>query len=249
MSRILDPQFKKTVKNSVSNEIYNMLHESYEKSINERLDDKMSARWDNVKTGVGNIGRAITGQDTKTMVDVNAHSQKMNQSRANKKSNAKLQKVQKRVNRRFDSNIAPILQRSGVESSGVKQELNKAIAANMKDDTTPNMEASRKPKGGQHPAGQNTQPAVPAGQNTGQKEIQRKPLVLNKNNQQGQQPKNLNSTLIKKNPQAQQPKGQQKTTQKTGGGSGVTKPVVKQTQPQVKSEQRLYNTVKSLLRN
>jgi hypothetical protein len=313
MERIFDPQFKKTVEESVSREIYYML--------NERFDDKAAAHWDNVKTGVGNVGRWITGRDPKAMVDANAHSQKMNQFRANKKSNAKLTKVQNRVNRRFDSNIAPILQRSGVDPSGVKQELNKAIAANMKDATKPGMDASRRQqatgwnKGGgnqasqpnppsgdnQPPANPSASPATPAqpvqgskpttpdgtqgnnpnvnnnqnttktnssgntgggepviakppaeANNTTRKEMQRKPLVLDKNPQQQGQPqqKDLKSTLKKKPPQQPTP---QPSTANTGSGStkagSTPKPVTPQQKDNVASEQRIYNTVKSLLRH
>jgi len=144
--RVSKTEFLKMVQESVTKEIYNMLNESFENSLNERFDDKVSAGWQNVKTGVGNIGREIMGQDKKEKIDVNAYSQGKNQARKNAKSNKKLQQVKNKTTRRFQSTIAPILAKHGVDSSGVLKSMTSAIDQNMNKNTTVDMESYRKPK-------------------------------------------------------------------------------------------------------
>ena len=247
--------FSKLIKESVTAEINNMLNDYYQQSLlNERLGDKMSAHWDNAKTMVGNVGRGLTGQTTKTMVDANQYSQAKDQQRTNKKDNKKLLKIQSTVNTRFNQKIAPLLQRYGVDANSVLQTMNNAIANNMKNVTNPNMENYRKPKDGGQQQGQeqtnNTnQPVQQIGgqqqtvtnQETQQQTTVNKPVETT--NMGGQQTQQQNNGQQKSsNPQSAVVNQQQQTT--NSGGQNKVQPtnkkkkVVKQQQQSTPANQQ-----------
>jgi len=162
-------EYLRLMKESVTREINSMLNESLDQALNERLDDKLGAYWQNVKTGVGNVGRTITGQNTKTMVDANHYSQQKDKQRAAKSSNKKLVKVQNTVGKRFQARIAPLLNQHGIDSTKILQAMNTAIQQNMQTVQNVDMNASRRDKEtGQVPAGNNAGGNQPSGQGNAQ---------------------------------------------------------------------------------
>ena len=144
--RVSKTEFLKMVQESVSKEILGMLNENW-------LDKADAMR--------RNIGAGITGRDK---IDSAAYSKAKDQQRTNKRSNDKLRKIQGAVNARFQSKIAPLLSKYGVDSNSVLQAINSAIQQNMKNDSKVDINSYRKVTplaGGQNNKGNNQ------GNNTG----------------------------------------------------------------------------------
>ena len=157
MERFNKKEYMKMVRESVKTQFDDFLIETHRNAMNERLDDKISGHWNNAKTIVGNIGRGLTGREKKSTVDVNAYSQAKDKFRKGQKSNKQLEKVKALVNKRFLSNIAPLLTQHNINYNGVAKALNNAIDKNMIAVNNPNMQDHAWNKK-QQPQTQETQP-------------------------------------------------------------------------------------------